>query len=205
MNAKATFLNLKEARQEEIRLAALEEFSQYTYNEASLSRIVQSLGLAKGSFYRYFSGKKELYLYLLDYCFAFRLQHEKQILDGSIPNFFDMMEANIAARIRFGLAYPLHMAFMNRALEEKTDTELGNLSVLLEDKILAQIEAMLGFAAYQNQFASAIPSNVLVFSIYQMNRSIYLYLQKYPPANEEAVLSIARSFIYILKNGIKNI
>ncbi|MDN4166867.1 TetR/AcrR family transcriptional regulator [Cytophagales bacterium LB-30] len=205
MDAKTTFLNLKEARQEEIRLVALEEFSRYTYTEASLSRIVQSLGLAKGSFYRYFNGKKELYLYLLDYCFAFRLQNEKQILDGSIPDFFDMLEANIAARMRFGLAYPLHMAFMNRALEEKTDTELGNLSAMLEDKILTQIEAILKFPAYQNQFTSTVPNNVVVFSIYQMNRGIYQYLQKFPPANDEAVISVARSFIHVLKNGIKNI
>jgi len=62
-----TFLNLPEDRRARIIDACLEEFILHDYREASLTRIIGKLGLAKGSFYRYFASKKELYAYLIEY------------------------------------------------------------------------------------------------------------------------------------------
>jgi TetR/AcrR family transcriptional regulator len=63
-----TFLNLTEERKARIIDACLEEFILRDYREASLTRIIGKLGLAKGSFYRYFASKKDLYAYLIEYC-----------------------------------------------------------------------------------------------------------------------------------------
>jgi len=63
-----TFNNLSPERQREIVNVALEEFSLNDYESASLSAIINRLGLAKGSFYRYFESKEELYCYLQSFC-----------------------------------------------------------------------------------------------------------------------------------------
>jgi len=58
---KTTFGNLSPGKKAEIIIACLEEFILTYYKNASVSRIVHNLGIAKGSFYRYFESKKEVY------------------------------------------------------------------------------------------------------------------------------------------------
>lgn len=62
-----TFFNLSKERQEEIIEICVEEFSTHDYDSASLNRIIEKLGVAKGSFYRYFDNKTDLYEFLIDY------------------------------------------------------------------------------------------------------------------------------------------
>lgn len=47
-----TFENLPPERKKEIINAGLEEFSLHDFRSASLSKIIEKLGIAKGSFYR---------------------------------------------------------------------------------------------------------------------------------------------------------
>ena len=54
-------MNLTEERKKEIIDTCLREFALHDYNEVSLSKIIAELGLAKGSFYRYFETKRDLY------------------------------------------------------------------------------------------------------------------------------------------------
>lgn len=63
---KDTFYNLPQEKRERITELALEEFAQNTYHRASLSRIVERAGIAKGSMYQYFEDKFDLYLYLME-------------------------------------------------------------------------------------------------------------------------------------------
>jgi AcrR family transcriptional regulator len=63
--ALKTFQNLKKDRQEEILMVAFEEFALNGYQSTSLSEIIKKLNLAKGSFNRFLSSKKELYAYLI--------------------------------------------------------------------------------------------------------------------------------------------
>ncbi len=73
---KDTFFNLHEEKRQRILDLAIEEFSNYDYQNASISRIVAAAGIAKGSFYQYFEDKADLYRYLLDMIF----QEKQRIL-----------------------------------------------------------------------------------------------------------------------------
>ncbi len=63
---KETFFNLAENKRETIEQAALDEFAQYGYDAASVNRIVEKSGIAKGSFYQYFEDKKDVFLHLMN-------------------------------------------------------------------------------------------------------------------------------------------
>jgi AcrR family transcriptional regulator len=63
---KETFFNLPDDKRQAILDLAIEEFAAHDYRNASISRIVERAGIAKGSFYQYFADKKDLYLYLVD-------------------------------------------------------------------------------------------------------------------------------------------
>ncbi|HPZ22566.1 MAG TPA: TetR/AcrR family transcriptional regulator [Bacillota bacterium] len=60
-----TFFNLSEPKRKRIFSAAVEEFASRRFSEASINQIVKEAGISRGSFYQYFTGKEDLYLYVL--------------------------------------------------------------------------------------------------------------------------------------------
>ena len=63
---KETFFNLSEEKKQRIFDAAVQEFATRRFSEASLNQIVKAAQIPWGSFYQYFSGEEDLYLYMLD-------------------------------------------------------------------------------------------------------------------------------------------
>lgn len=53
-------------RREELINAALIEFGDYGYDQASLNNILKRAEISKGTFYYHFKNKEELYIYLYD-------------------------------------------------------------------------------------------------------------------------------------------
>lgn len=64
---RSTFLNLPPEKQERVLTAALGEFADKGYQQASLNTMVSASGIAKGSIYQYFQDKKSLFLYIFDF------------------------------------------------------------------------------------------------------------------------------------------
>lgn len=61
------FMNLDPEKREVIINAALEEFAQKGYKNASTNEIVKKANISKGLLFHYFSNKKKLFLFLYDY------------------------------------------------------------------------------------------------------------------------------------------
>ena len=64
------FFNLNEEKKERIITAAMVEFGKYGYENSSTNRIVKECGISKGSLFKYFKSKEELYFYLVELIFA---------------------------------------------------------------------------------------------------------------------------------------
>ena len=62
---KTTFLNLSPQKQKRIFDAAVQEFAAKRFSEASINQIIKTADIPRGSFYRYFDNKEDLYLYML--------------------------------------------------------------------------------------------------------------------------------------------
>lgn len=60
-------MNLDPEKREVIINAALEEFAQKGYKNASTNEIVKKANISKGLLFHYFSNKKKLFLFLYDY------------------------------------------------------------------------------------------------------------------------------------------
>jgi TetR/AcrR family transcriptional regulator len=61
------FMNLDIEKQDRIINAALKEFAQKGYKNASTNEIVKEANISKGLLFHYFSSKKKLFLFLCDY------------------------------------------------------------------------------------------------------------------------------------------
>jgi AcrR family transcriptional regulator len=62
----ATFRRLPAEKRNRIFRAAVREFSRSHFPEASINRIVKDAGIPRGSFYQYFTGKEDLFIYVLE-------------------------------------------------------------------------------------------------------------------------------------------
>lgn len=69
MNQK--FLKLDDSKKERIFKAICEEFTAYTYEDASTNRIVEKAGISKGTLFNYFGCKEGMHNAVLDYAWEF--------------------------------------------------------------------------------------------------------------------------------------
>ena len=88
------FLALTEEKRLTILNAALQCFGKFGYEKASINDIAVAAHISKASVFQYFGSKKQLYIYLLEYC--------KKIIEGlfdkegldSETDLFDRIQAS---------------------------------------------------------------------------------------------------------------
>ena len=95
-----TFYNLPEDKRAAIVRAAVDEFAEHGYKAASINRIVAHSGIAKGSFYQYFSDKLDVFRHLLDILAQekmayFRSQHPPSPGQGLFAYFRWMIKTGV--------------------------------------------------------------------------------------------------------------
>lgn len=113
---KETFFNLPDDKRERLLQIAIDEFADNDYQNASISRIVKEMGIAKGSFYQYFEDKKDLFMYLID----LSLQEKHQLLGKiEIPanvNMFEMLRLLFQMQVKFDFEHPRLSEVGHRAI-----------------------------------------------------------------------------------------
>ena len=70
-----TFLNLKEEKKERIEQALIHEFGKGSFEQASITNIINEAKIPRGSFYQYFVDKKDAVQYLIEKFIT--IDHEK--------------------------------------------------------------------------------------------------------------------------------
>lgn len=104
---RLTFLNLPEDKQARIIEAALREFADKGYQQASLNVIVANSGIAKGSLYQYFTDKAGLFLYVFDFAIAVVRRLLVQVKDSTVEeDFFCRLEKSLLAGLDFIRQHP---------------------------------------------------------------------------------------------------
>jgi AcrR family transcriptional regulator len=86
------FLNLDNEKQNRILNAAIKEFAAKGYKNASTNEMVKEAEISKGLLFHYFKNKKELFLFLYDYC-----------IDLAVNDFYNKInleERDIIVRLR---------------------------------------------------------------------------------------------------------
>lgn len=213
MVALKTFQNLAQDKKEAVVRESLREFALHGYEIASLSNVITRLGLAKGSFYRYFESKKALYLFLLESCTALRLQFDNEHVDPSIRELSGLLLAHFAAKIKFDRQFPLHSAFLYTVLLEKSNDELKDIHRENKEKILQVTRRVVSGYAIR----AGIDVSVLSFMIAEMQIMILNYAQMKHHIDfrenistgkplyglpDREMLSIAKKFVDILSGGV---
>ncbi len=175
--ATQTFNNLDKNRQEEILQTAYREFSQKGYNAASLSDIIKQLGLAKGSFYRYFKGKKDLFAYLISDATDRRLKNLNSLIDTQRNDFFGLLQQNFMAKVQFDLQQPTVAAFLYRIMQEKNNKEVSHIIKELYNGIVTKTKSIIELPHFAEQL-KVFDTELLAHHIFNTQLWLYEYISE---------------------------
>jgi AcrR family transcriptional regulator len=186
---KDTFYNLPEEKRDRIIDIALDEFAMYDYRTASLSRVVENAGIAKGSMYQYFDNKKDLYLYLIDFVSNKKLEYISRHLDvASHTDFFKLYEDMIFVAAKFGIDYPKYERVGYNAFKESYNEEIGQMSTKLLNASRDYIRSFIVKGQSDGQIRTDIEADLAAFIISRVSIDIGDYLmEKYNFTREQMI------------------
>jgi TetR/AcrR family transcriptional regulator len=105
--ALATFRHLPADKQERVLDAALAEFADQGYHQASLNRLVAQAGIAKGSLYQYFPNKEGVFYYVFQYALKLVRRTLTTVKEETLEqDFFTRLEKSLLAGVRFLREHP---------------------------------------------------------------------------------------------------
>lgn len=101
------FLNLDEGKKQRILGAAIDEFAQKSYGNASMNVVVGKAGISKGALFKYFTSKAGLFAYVYRMSLRRIKDYLRAVRDGSEDeDFFVRLERVMQAGIDFTRAHP---------------------------------------------------------------------------------------------------
>ena len=175
---KQTFLNLPEEKRKAFLKIALEEFANNDYNTASISKIVEKAGIAKGSVYQYFEDKQDLFLYLLDQA----NQEMMSVIQGMPPpdphtDFFETLRWQMSVTVQAATELPVHSRLARRAYTSPLpfhDKILKNAKKVRQE----HFQGMVARAQAAGQLDPKLDPAIVTFMVQGLLSDLGLFLQE---------------------------
>lgn len=172
-----TFLNLSEAKQKEFTQAALAEFSSNLYDTASINTIIKNLGIARGSVYRYFKDKLDLWLYLKEYSEQKKLFYIQKVDRSKFNNFWEYYEALYLSGIEFDLAEPHCSQFLYQIGFKENSKEVLPFLKSWDKKAKEVFTQWVNYEKELGTFNPSIKTEIIVHFLITQSQSIAKLMQ----------------------------
>ncbi|MYL59857.1 TetR family transcriptional regulator [Virgibacillus halodenitrificans] len=110
---------MDKAKQNRIIHAALQEFANKGFEQASTNQIVKHAQIGKGMLFYYFTNKQELYHYLAEYSLDLVMKEYLQQIDQTPPDFIERMKQAVQVKMRAFTENPHVFNFLGTILLAK--------------------------------------------------------------------------------------
>lgn len=117
------FFELDSKKKDIIEQAAISEFSNFGYIGSSTNSIVKNAGISKGSLFKYFENKEELYFYILDQVAVEFLSSLKKQISDLPGNLFERIIKYSELEFAWYIQNPQKCKLLIKAFA-KNDTEI---------------------------------------------------------------------------------
>lgn len=194
---KDTFFRLPEEKKERILQAAVREFSSVIFTDASINRIIREAQIPRGSFYQYFEGKEDLYLYLIEYISEEKREIFSRYMEQTKGGFFETIEASVPAVFQWARERPEYYRIGYFLLQDQSEF-IRNL-VKRMDTAQAWMYGLLKADQQDGKIRPDVDLH-LVMDMYlaMSNRMLQLF---YEGTQEDAVVYI-RNMLNLFRYGI---
>lgn len=165
------FFEMPEEKRNTIIKAALRVFSQHGYKKSPMNEIAAEAGISKSLLFYYFKNKKELYMYLVQYCAD--ISKQEMIQNGCYGRrgFFEVLESGLKVKIGQMRSNPELAMFELKGYFEK-DTEP-------EADVRKLIDSYSGFETQINMIDLDMSEFIEGLDIEMMYRNIYYAAEGY--------------------------
>lgn len=109
------FLSLDTEKRDRIINAAIKEFAQKGYDNASTNEMVKEAGISKGLLFHYFKNKKQLFFFLFDYCYDLVADEFYKKVDLTERDFFKRIRQAVHIKMDLQTKYPDILNFIQEA------------------------------------------------------------------------------------------
>lgn len=201
---KKTFFNLPEEKRKKIYKAALDEFSQFSYDNASINRIVKNSGISKGSIYQYFEDKKDIFKYLINNIYEEKMKYVTPVMmNPEDANIFTLIREMYLAGIKFANENPKLTQIGIRFMSDKEHSiykEMISEGAAYSNDIF---EGLLTNAIKRGEVRTEIDTHFVSYIITSLNRILGEYFfEKNNSGNFEEMMEIVDKLLDLLKNGL---
>ncbi len=115
------FHNLPLEKQNTVINAAMEAFGSNGYKKASISDVAAAAGISKAMVFHYFGTKKDLYFYLLSFCWDLIAEEINRQFDQSTTDFFDRIIQATDIKLAVIKKHPATLTFLNSVYYESNE------------------------------------------------------------------------------------
>lgn len=138
------FENLDRNRKDPIINAALMEFATKGYDEASTIVIARNAGISKGLMFYYVNSKKDLFLFLCDYCSKIVKTEYFDLINFNEKNLLERLRQSYILQLELLHRYPWILEFTRITADEKSDEIRKELDEILKGTEPICYETMFG-------------------------------------------------------------
>ena len=201
---KETFQNLEQEKKNRILEAAINEFSEQTYESAKISNIIKEAKIPRGSFYQYFEDKFDLYNFIFDYIGNQKMEFMKDLLPNpENMGFLELFEELYIRGVKFAKSDPRYvkistflMSGPSNLLKKVFDDKLDYAKQIYIDYVNA--DKALG------RIREEIDSETLANLLIQVTTNIAVEeVKDGKEIDLNHMLDKIKKFILILKKGIE--
>lgn len=199
------FLNIDTEKQNRILNAAMKEFAEKGYENASTNEIVKEAEISKGLLFHYFKNKKQLFLFLYDYCIDVNMNEFYKKIDLNETDFFTRLRQIQLIKMELLNKYPEIFRFIEIAyLEDSSDIkqELENKNKELLKSNLDVIFKGIDTSKFKDGIDIEKVINIVVWTLQGFADEI-MKKEKLSPSNQvnyEKAFSEVDEYINMLKN-----
>lgn len=200
---KNTFYKLPKDKMNRIIEVAVDEFAEYSYENASTNRIVEGADIAKGSFYQYFEDKKDLYNYIIEEIEKNKLSYLTDILENQYnSDFFKLLKEFYLAEIKFAIDSPkLSKIILDHGKNYNIELKKEALDHMYKGNDMFEKLILMGMD--NKDINDSIDIKLNTFLLVSLNISILEYFTYEANLDYEKTVKYIDNIIELLKDGIK--
>lgn len=191
-------------KQQKILNAAMQVFAEEGYEKASTNRIVQEAGISKGLLFHYFQNKKQLYLYLYDYCLNFLMEIFYEKIDYNERDFFAQIDKISRLKMETMIQHPLIFKFVEIAYFDTKLIDIEEVISTKSEQLMTESMSKIFSNTDQSLFKEGIDANMAMQTVLWASEGYIQSLVKSAKANNtpidyDALATSAQTYLAFLK------
>ncbi|WP_064093494.1 TetR/AcrR family transcriptional regulator [Rossellomorea aquimaris] len=205
----SAFERLPEEKKQHIITVCIEEFSKTGYEKTSTDTIANAAGISKGILFHYFKNKKNLFLYMIDYCR--RLLGDKimeEVQKVKEEDFFHRIKEVVLKKQKIQLTYQTETELVTNALLHPPIGLEDDVKSLLQKNVDQYSDPFLGKMIDDSLLQNyASPEKVMNLTLIALENVTKKYLHLYQTQQltftemQEKVLPEIDDYISMIKYG----